>query len=123
MRGRAWLLHLQPQVLLHLRSYHVWNATRAFVCSLAPLPPPPPRPCVSPPAGTPARSSTPVCSLRRSVRPARCSPSNPPRPTALPPQVKLIDFGAACDLCTGINFNPEFGMLDPRYAGEPPPPL
>lgn len=42
MRGRAWLLHLQPQVLLHLRSYHVWNATRAFVCSLAPLPPPPP---------------------------------------------------------------------------------
>ncbi|PSC67765.1 putative ubiquitin conjugation factor E4 [Micractinium conductrix] len=31
-------------------------------------------------------------------------------------QVKLIDFGAACDLCTGINFNPEYGMLDPRYA-------
>ncbi|KAL4426222.1 hypothetical protein ABPG77_009837 [Micractinium sp. CCAP 211/92] len=31
-------------------------------------------------------------------------------------EVKLIDFGAACDLCTGINFNPEFGMLDPRYA-------
>lgn len=46
MRGRAWLLHLQPQVLLHLRSYHVWNATRAFVCSLAPLPPPPPAVCV-----------------------------------------------------------------------------
>lgn len=36
-------------------------------------------------------------------------------------QVKLIDFGAACDLCTGINFNPEFGMLDPRYAGEAGP--
>lgn len=33
-------------------------------------------------------------------------------------QIKLIDFGAACDLCTGINFNPEYGMLDPRYAGE-----
>lgn len=31
-------------------------------------------------------------------------------------QVKLIDFGAACDLATGINFNPLYGMLDPRYA-------
>ncbi|EFN51112.1 hypothetical protein CHLNCDRAFT_28384 [Chlorella variabilis] len=31
-------------------------------------------------------------------------------------QIKLIDFGAACDLSTGINFNPEYGMLDPRYA-------
>lgn len=30
--------------------------------------------------------------------------------------VKLIDFGAACDLSTGINFNPLYGMLDPRYA-------
>lgn len=30
--------------------------------------------------------------------------------------IKLIDFGAACDLSTGINFNPLFGMLDPRYA-------
>jgi hypothetical protein len=30
--------------------------------------------------------------------------------------VKLIDFGAACDLSTGINFNPLFGMLDPRYG-------
>ncbi|KAI3427321.1 hypothetical protein D9Q98_010238 [Chlorella vulgaris] len=30
--------------------------------------------------------------------------------------VKLIDFGAACDLSTGVNFNPEYGMLDPRYA-------
>jgi hypothetical protein len=29
--------------------------------------------------------------------------------------VKIIDFGAAVDLCTGINFNPLFGMLDPRY--------
>lgn len=30
--------------------------------------------------------------------------------------IKLIDFGAACDLSTGINFNPEYGMLDPRYS-------
>lgn len=30
--------------------------------------------------------------------------------------VKLIDFGAAADMCTGINFSPEFGLLDPRYA-------
>lgn len=29
--------------------------------------------------------------------------------------VKIIDFGAAVDLCTGINFNPLYGMLDPRY--------
>lgn len=29
--------------------------------------------------------------------------------------VKIIDFGAAVDMCTGINFNPQFGMLDPRY--------
>jgi hypothetical protein len=28
--------------------------------------------------------------------------------------VKLIDFGAAVDMCTGINFNPSAGMLDPR---------
>ena len=30
-------------------------------------------------------------------------------------QLKIIDFGAAVDLCTGINFNPLSGMLDPRY--------
>ena len=30
--------------------------------------------------------------------------------------MKIIDFGAACDLSTGINFNPLFGMLDPRYS-------
>ena len=30
--------------------------------------------------------------------------------------LKIIDFGAACDLSTGINFNPLYGMLDPRYA-------
>ena len=29
--------------------------------------------------------------------------------------LKIIDFGAAVDLCTGINFNPLYGMLDPRY--------
>ena len=29
--------------------------------------------------------------------------------------IKIIDFGAAVDLCTGINFNPRYGMLDPRY--------
>ena len=33
----------------------------------------------------------------------------------MPVQVKLIDFGAAVDMCTGINFNPQTGMLDPRY--------
>ena len=47
-------------------------------------------------------------------------PQHPPHPhthTHTHTQVKLIDFGAACDLCTGINFNPEYGMLDPRYAG------
>ncbi|GAX81560.1 hypothetical protein CEUSTIGMA_g8988.t1 [Chlamydomonas eustigma] len=31
-------------------------------------------------------------------------------------EVKIIDFGAAVDLCTGINFNPLYGMLDPRYS-------
>ena len=31
-------------------------------------------------------------------------------------EVKLLDFGAACDLSVGINFNPLYGMLDPRYA-------
>ena len=30
--------------------------------------------------------------------------------------VKIIDFGAACDMSTGINFNPLYGMLDPRYS-------
>lgn len=30
-------------------------------------------------------------------------------------EVKIIDLGAAVDLCTGINFNPLYGMLDPRY--------
>ena len=30
--------------------------------------------------------------------------------------IKVIDFGAACDLATGINFNPLYGMLDPRYS-------
>ena len=30
--------------------------------------------------------------------------------------VKLIDFGAAVDMCTGINFNPSAGMLDPRQV-------
>ena len=29
--------------------------------------------------------------------------------------LKIIDFGAAVDLCTGINFNPTSGMLDPKY--------
>merc|ERR1712216_472790 len=30
--------------------------------------------------------------------------------------VKIIDFGAACDLCTCINYSPEYGMLDRRYS-------
>jgi hypothetical protein len=30
--------------------------------------------------------------------------------------VKIIDFGAAVDMSTGINFNPLYGMLDPRYS-------
>lgn len=33
--------------------------------------------------------------------------------------VKIIDFGAAVDMCTGINFNPLYGMLDPRYRCGP----
>jgi serine/threonine protein kinase len=28
----------------------------------------------------------------------------------------IIDFGAACDLSTGLNFNPEQGILDPRFS-------
>ncbi len=40
----------------------------------------------------------------------------PRPPLARHPQVKLIDFGAAVDMCTGINFNPLYGMLDPRYS-------
>ena len=31
-------------------------------------------------------------------------------------QIKIIDFGASCDMSTGINFNPLYGMLDPRYS-------
>lgn len=31
-------------------------------------------------------------------------------------EIKLIDFGAAVDLSTGINFNPQQGMLDPRFS-------
>merc|ERR1711959_304782 len=31
-------------------------------------------------------------------------------------KVKIIDFGAACDLCTQINYSPEYGMLDPMYS-------
>ncbi|CAD7700518.1 unnamed protein product [Ostreobium quekettii] len=30
--------------------------------------------------------------------------------------IKIIDFGAAVDVCTGVNFNPAAGMLDPRYC-------
>ena len=30
--------------------------------------------------------------------------------------LKLLDFGAACDLSVGINFNPLYGLLDPRYS-------
>ena len=44
-----------------------------------------------------------------------CRPASPASSACL--QLKLIDFGAACDLSTGINFNPEYGMLDPRYSG------
>jgi len=35
-------------------------------------------------------------------------------------KLKVIDFGAAVDMCTGINFNPESGMLDPRRVGPQP---
>lgn len=31
-------------------------------------------------------------------------------------EIKLIDFGAAVDLSTGVNFNPQQGMLDPRFS-------
>jgi hypothetical protein len=51
-----------------------------------------------------------------STPPAPDTPHTPHNTCAC--QVKLIDFGAACDLCTGINFNPEYGMLDPRYSGQ-----
>jgi len=30
--------------------------------------------------------------------------------------IKLIDYGAAVDMGTGVNFNPLFGMLDPRFS-------
>lgn len=32
------------------------------------------------------------------------------------PAIKVIDLGAAVDLRTGVNFNPETGLLDPKYA-------
>eukprot|EP00798_Chlamydomonas_sp_ICE-L_P012541 gene12541-15758_t len=31
-------------------------------------------------------------------------------------KVKIIDMGAAVDMCTGINFNPKEGLLDYRYC-------
>ena len=31
-------------------------------------------------------------------------------------EIIILDFGAACDLSVGINFNPLYGMLDPRYS-------
>lgn len=31
-------------------------------------------------------------------------------------KIKLIDYGAAVDMSTGVNFNPGAGMLDPRFA-------
>lgn len=31
-------------------------------------------------------------------------------------EIKLIDYGAAVDMSTGINFNPGQGMLDPRFS-------
>merc|ERR1719235_3036594 len=31
-------------------------------------------------------------------------------------KVKIIDFGAACDLCTCVNYSTEYGMLDRRYS-------
>jgi serine/threonine protein kinase len=31
-------------------------------------------------------------------------------------EIKLIDFGAAVDMSTGVNFNPQQGMLDPRFS-------
>ncbi len=31
-------------------------------------------------------------------------------------KVKLIDFGAAVDMTSGINFNPQSSFMDPRYA-------
>ena len=36
------------------------------------------------------------------------------------PAVKLIDLGAAVDLRTGVNFNPETGLLDPKSTSTPP---
>eukprot|EP00798_Chlamydomonas_sp_ICE-L_P018636 gene18636-25150_t len=31
-------------------------------------------------------------------------------------KIKIIDLGAAVDMCTGINFNPKSGLLDLRYC-------
>ena len=66
-----------------------------------------------------------VCVMCRANRPLPASPicCSPPvlpvmigtKRERLLGQVKLIDFGAAVDMCTGINFNPQTGMLDPRY--------
>jgi len=50
--------------------------------------------------------------VHRDIKPANLlvneNPGGPP--------IKLIDLGAAVDLRTGVNFNPETGLLDPKYA-------
>ena len=58
-----------------------------------------------------------TCAARLVLNPHRLPPACLLSCPCLLLQLKLIDFGAACDLSTGINFNPEYGMLDPRYSG------
>ena len=40
----------------------------------------------------------------------------PSNPVLMGKRFKLIDFGAACDLRSGENYDPEQGLLDPRYS-------
>mmetsp|Transcript_27018 Transcript_27018/g.66635 ORF Transcript_27018/g.66635 Transcript_27018/m.66635 type:complete len:288 (+) Transcript_27018:42-905(+) len=49
--------------------------------------------------------------VHRDVKPANLLVADEGKPA-----VKVIDLGAAVDLRTGVNFNPETGLLDPKYA-------
>jgi serine/threonine protein kinase len=53
------------------------------------------------------------------------------RSTIGPPRLRIVDFGAAADMRTGINYEPKRGLLDPSHAppeqlvmpeSTPPPP-
>lgn len=49
--------------------------------------------------------------IHRDVKPANLIVAEGSKPV-----IKCIDLGAAVDLRTGVNFNPETGLLDPKYA-------